>query len=37
MAERSFDKNFMSNGVGDAKVLVAVTAIGKQARKVCCD
>ena len=37
MAERSCDKNFMANAAGDAKVLVAVTAIGKQARKVCCD
>ena len=37
MAEKSCDKNFMANTAGDANVLVAVTAIEKKARKVCCD
>ena len=37
MAEKSHDENFMANAAGDANVLVAVTVIKKQARKVCCD
>ena len=37
MAERSRDETFMANSAGDANILVAVTAIKKQAREVCCD
>ena len=37
MAERNRDETFMINAAGDANVLIAVTAIKKQARKVCCD
>ena len=37
MAEKSRYKTFMDNAAGDVKVLVAVTAIKKQARKVSCD
>ena len=37
MAEKNRDKTFMANATGDANLLIAVTAIKKQARKVCCD
>ena len=37
MADRNRNETFMINTVGDANVLIAVTAIKKQARKVCCD
>ena len=37
MSERNRDDTFMTNAAGDANVLIAVTAIKKQARKVCCD
>ena len=37
MAEKSRDETFMANTAGDANVLFVVTAIEKQARKVCCD
>ena len=37
MSDKSRDKTFMANAAGDANVLVAVTAIEKRARKVCCD
>ena len=37
MAERNRDKTFMTNAAGDVNVLTVVTAIEKQARKVCCD
>ena len=37
MAERNRDETFMTNSAGGANVLTAVTAIEKQARKVCCD
>ena len=37
MAERNRGETFMANAAGDAHVLTAVTAIEKQARKVCCD
>ena len=37
MTERSRDETFMANAAGRANILVAVTAIEKQARKVCCD
>ena len=37
MAERNRDETFMINAAGDANVLIAVTAIEKEARKVCCD
>ena len=37
MAERNCYENFMTNAAGDANVLTAVTAIEKQARKVCCE
>ena len=36
MAEKSCDETFMANAAVDTNVLVAVTAIKKQARKVCC-
>ena len=37
MAERNRDETFMANAAGDANILIAVTTIKKQARKVCCD
>ena len=37
MAERNRNETFMINAAGDVNVLIAVTAIEKQARKVCCD
>ena len=37
MSKRNRDKTFMINAAGDANVLIAVTAIEKQAMKVCCD
>ena len=37
MAERNCDKTFMINAAGNVNVLIAVIAIKKQARKVCCD
>ena len=37
MDERSRDETFMANAAGNANVLVVVTAIEKQASKVCCD
>ena len=36
MADRNRDKTFMTNAASDANVQTAVTAIEKQARKVCC-
>ena len=37
MAERNCDETFMTNAAGDANDQTAVTAIKKQARKVCSD
>ena len=37
MAERNRDETFMTNATGNANVLITVTAIEKQARKVCCN
>ena len=36
MAKRNRNKTFITNVAGDANVQTAVTAIEKQARKVCC-
>ena len=37
MDERNRDDTFMANAAGNTNVLLAVTAIKKQARKFCCD